>query len=64
MSKKEEYLEKISQRGDHYGDNGGLNSLLAWCKKVSLQDVTEEEAGQFLRDPNSVYEVNQQITDY
>ena len=56
MDRYSEYISAISMRGDHYGDHGGLNSLLAWCDKNSLKEVTEEEAKMFLEHPDADYQ--------
>lgn len=45
---KWDYIRLISQRGDRYGNSGGVASLLDWCGKDSTYDVTEAEAGAFL----------------
>ncbi len=50
MSKRDDYLQQISKRGDVYGGNGGLLDLLIWCDKVKLPDVTEDEARAFLEN--------------
>lgn len=48
---KLEYLNKISQRGDHYGGHGGVLDLLIWCGKNNTASVTAEEARVFLETP-------------
>lgn len=55
MDRRSELLQKISQRGDHYGNCGGLYSLLEWCGKNSLREVTEEEAQIFFETPDAAY---------
>ncbi|MEG1432626.1 MULTISPECIES: hypothetical protein [Eubacterium] len=55
MDKKSEYLKEISKRGDHYGYQGGIYDLLTWCEKMSVLEVTEEEARRFLENPNAPY---------
>lgn len=56
MSSKDAYLSMISERGNERGGGGGLLSLLEWCGKVGLYQVTEEEARRFWEEPDSPYE--------
>ncbi|MEG0940336.1 MAG: hypothetical protein RSE64_00435 [Oscillospiraceae bacterium] len=44
---KWEYIKLISDFGDRYGNRGGVNDLLKWCKKFNTNDVTEDEARRF-----------------
>lgn len=55
MDKRELYLREIAARGNRYGDEGGLNSLLNWCGKYNVRQVTEAEAKLFLDDPRAEY---------
>lgn len=55
MIVKDAYLKMISARGSEDGSNGGLLSLLEWCGKMGLLEVTEEEAKRFWEDPAQPY---------
>jgi len=63
MDKKQEYLNLISARGDAYGGHGGLFDLLMWCDKLSLREVTEEEARRFLEEPCTACERKRDIEE-
>jgi len=55
VNELEEYLIKISARGDRYGGNGGALDLLDWCGKRGLREVRSEEARFFYDTPDLPY---------
>ncbi len=55
MNERAYYLELISKRGDAFGGHGGTLSLLEWCNKNGLCDVTEEEVKAYWLYPESNY---------
>lgn len=50
-----DYLTKISKRGDAYGGHGGVLDLLMWCGKENTASVSLEEAKRFWEDPECEY---------
>ena len=56
MKDIDDYLHLISKRGRRDGSGGGLLSLLDWCGKTGLREVTEDEARRFWQDPSQPYE--------
>lgn len=55
---KSEFISLISHRGDAYGGKNGTLDLLMWCNKISLAQVTKEEAQRFWEDPLAPYETD------
>ncbi len=55
MDELNDYLKKISKRGDAYGGNGGILDLLMWCDKENTASVSLEEAMQFWEETESDY---------